>query len=424
MANTTVRGAVAIHGQNPQYLVESVIRSRIYDSNYWKEHCFALTAETIIDRAIELKAIGGVYGNQKPTEFLCLLLKLLQLQPEKEILLEYLQADEFKAGVFRYLRALAVFYIRMTFRPVEVYEILEPLLKDYRKLRHLGMGGYTLTFMDEFVDQLLNDERVCDLILPRLTKRDVLEELGDIGPRKSVGKSKLAIELALALSESRQNHLYDGARIINADSMQVYTGMDVITNKVPMAERCGVEHLLMDYKKPGEQLTGPEWIKDAIQAIEETHRRNQVPIVVGGTSYWIQHLIFPERMASLDKSGDDSPEADESAPPSTAFTNALASLPPELLSLFNNLPEQAPTADLDPQLSLSLHKLLAHMDPLVSQRWHWRDSRKVLTNLRIIQENRRLASEIIQEQSQLSSRPRYLPPLLIVQVGFSGISNS
>ena len=55
-----------------------------------------LTAETIIDKAIELKAIGGVYGNQKPTEFMCLLLKLLQIQPEKEILVEYLQADEFK----------------------------------------------------------------------------------------------------------------------------------------------------------------------------------------------------------------------------------------------------------------------------------------------------------------------------------------
>ena len=53
-------------------------------------------AESLIDKAIELKAIGGVYGNQKPTEFLCLLLKLLQIQPEKEILLEYLQADEFK----------------------------------------------------------------------------------------------------------------------------------------------------------------------------------------------------------------------------------------------------------------------------------------------------------------------------------------
>lgn len=45
---------------------------------------------------MDVKAIGGVYGNNKPTEFLCLLLKLLQIQPEKEILLEYLQADEFK----------------------------------------------------------------------------------------------------------------------------------------------------------------------------------------------------------------------------------------------------------------------------------------------------------------------------------------
>ncbi|RDX45417.1 PRP38-domain-containing protein [Lentinus brumalis] len=203
MANTTVRGATSIHGQNPQYLVESVIRNRIYDSSYWKEHCFALTAETLIDRAIELKAIGGVYGNQKPTEFLCLLLKLLQIQPEKEILLEYLQADEFK-----YLRALAVMYIRMTFRPVEVYEILEPLLKDYRKLRYHGMGGYSLTYMDEFVDQLLNEERVCDLILPRITKRDVLEDLGEIGPRKSrlldamEGKSEHGSERSRSRSRS------------------------------------------------------------------------------------------------------------------------------------------------------------------------------------------------------------------------------
>ncbi|OSX65007.1 hypothetical protein POSPLADRAFT_1087984, partial [Postia placenta MAD-698-R-SB12] len=180
MANTTVRGAQAIHGQNPQFLVETVIRNRIYESPFWKEHCFALTAESLIDKAIDLKAIGGVYGNQKPTEFLCLLLKLLQIQPEKEILLEYLQADEFK-----YLRALAVMYIRMTFSAADVYEILEPLLKDYRKIRYRGMNGYSLTYMDEFVDNLLVDERVCDIILPRLTRRDVLEDNGEIGPRKS-----------------------------------------------------------------------------------------------------------------------------------------------------------------------------------------------------------------------------------------------
>jgi len=180
MANTTVLNAQSIHGQNPQFLVETVIRNRIWESIYWKEHCFALTAESLIDKAIELRFIGGVYGNQRPTEFLCLLLKLLQIQPEKEILVEYMRADEFK-----YLRALAAFYIRMTFRAVDVYELLEPLLKDFRKLRLRNMAGYSLTYMDEFVDQLLTEERVCDIILPRLTKRSTLEENGEIVPRQS-----------------------------------------------------------------------------------------------------------------------------------------------------------------------------------------------------------------------------------------------
>lgn len=82
-----------------------------------------------------------------------------------------------------------------------------------------------------------------------------------------VGKSKLGIELALSMLRGSDKHPYRGARIINADSMQVYVGMDVITNKVPLEERVGVDHLLMDYKQPGEQLTGPEWIKDAMQAV-------------------------------------------------------------------------------------------------------------------------------------------------------------
>ncbi|KAG1836654.1 hypothetical protein DFJ58DRAFT_818103, partial [Suillus subalutaceus] len=67
-----------------------------------------------------------------------------------------------------------------------------------------------------------------------------------------VGKSKLSVELALKLAQGMQG---GDARIINrdADSMQVCTGMDVITNKVPVPERMGVEHLLMDFKQPGEQ---------------------------------------------------------------------------------------------------------------------------------------------------------------------------
>ncbi|RSH77349.1 uncharacterized protein EHS24_003309 [Apiotrichum porosum] len=133
---TTARGTNTVHGQDPQNLIEKVIRARIYESTYWKEHCFALTAESIIDKAIALHAIGGVYERQTPTPFMCLLLRLLQLQPEKEILFEYLLAEEFK-----YLRALAVIYIRLTFRSMEVFQILEPLMADYRKLRYREPGG-------------------------------------------------------------------------------------------------------------------------------------------------------------------------------------------------------------------------------------------------------------------------------------------
>jgi pre-mRNA-splicing factor 38A len=97
MANTTQRGALSIHGKNPQFLVEKVIRSRIWDSLYWKEHCFALNAVTIIDRAASLQYVGGTFGgHNQPTEFICLVLKLLQLQPSKEIILEYLRAEDFK----------------------------------------------------------------------------------------------------------------------------------------------------------------------------------------------------------------------------------------------------------------------------------------------------------------------------------------
>ncbi|GAA6064761.1 hypothetical protein JCM10212_002312, partial [Sporobolomyces blumeae] len=134
MANTTRAGALSIHGTNPQYLVPTVIRQRVYDTLYWKEHCFALNPATIIDQAVQLSHVGGTYANTRPTDFMCLVLKLLQLQPEREVVLEYLRAEEFK-----YLRALAAFYVRLTFDSLNVYEVLEPLLDDYRKLRFRAM---------------------------------------------------------------------------------------------------------------------------------------------------------------------------------------------------------------------------------------------------------------------------------------------
>lgn len=87
-----------------------------------------------------------------------------------------------------------------------------------------------------------------------------------------VGKSKLSVELALKLGQEiyqghSGEHRWRGARIINADSMQIYTGMDIITNKIPQAERMGVEHLLMDFRQPGEQYVVGQWVQDAIQVV-------------------------------------------------------------------------------------------------------------------------------------------------------------
>ncbi|KAF7648090.1 hypothetical protein LDENG_00162140 [Lucifuga dentata] len=159
MANRTVKDANSIHGTNPQYLVEKITRTRIYESKYWKEECFGLTAELVVDKAMELKFVGGVYGgNIKPTPFLCLTLKMLQIQPEKDIIVEFIKNEDFK-----YVRLLGAMKIKSQNRN----------------------GEFELMHVDEFIDELLHAERMCDIILPRLQKRQVLEEAEMLDPRIS-----------------------------------------------------------------------------------------------------------------------------------------------------------------------------------------------------------------------------------------------
>ncbi|KAK7100426.1 pre-mRNA-splicing factor 38A-like [Littorina saxatilis] len=182
MANRTVKDAHSIKGTNPQYLVEKIIRTRIYECRYWKEECFALTAALLVDKAMELRYIGGVYGgNVKPTPFLCLILKMLQIQPEKDIVVEFIRNEDFK-----YVRALGAFYMRLTGTAMDCYKYLEPLYYDYRKLRRMSRDGkFELIHMDEYIDELIREERNSDIILPRIQKRNVLEESNQLEPRVS-----------------------------------------------------------------------------------------------------------------------------------------------------------------------------------------------------------------------------------------------
>eukprot|EP00878_Enallax_costatus_P024177 GHUV01025777.1.p1 GENE.GHUV01025777.1~~GHUV01025777.1.p1 ORF type:complete len:224 (+),score=52.99 GHUV01025777.1:237-908(+) len=168
MANRTQNDAKSIHGTNPQNLVEKITRNKIYASVYWKKDCFGLSAETLVDKAVELKYIGGMIGEpQKPTEFICLILKMLQIQPDKEIIIEFIKNDDYK-----YVRLLGAYYLRLVGKAYDVYTYLEPLYNDFRRVRVAQADGtFALSHIDEVVDDMLRKDYLFDVALPHIPMR-------------------------------------------------------------------------------------------------------------------------------------------------------------------------------------------------------------------------------------------------------------
>ena len=69
--NATDPFAKSVHGTNAQNLIEKITRNKIYASIFWKESCFGLDAEQLLDKAVALKYVGGSFGgNMVPTSFL------------------------------------------------------------------------------------------------------------------------------------------------------------------------------------------------------------------------------------------------------------------------------------------------------------------------------------------------------------------
>lgn len=152
---------------------DKIVRQRIYDSTYWKQFCYELNAATLCDEAVKLTCVGGLCSNQRPTPFLCLCLKLALIHPEREIIEEYLKQPHFK-----YLTAIAAVYVRLFYSPKDVFLLLEPLLKDYRKLRFQTATSMELRHVDELADMLLTQSRLCDISFPLLLARHLLEDRG------------------------------------------------------------------------------------------------------------------------------------------------------------------------------------------------------------------------------------------------------
>ena len=78
-------------------ILTNITRNRKYLCFPHILHVLTFLAELVVDKAMELKYIGGVFGgNIKPTPFLCLILKMLQIQPEKDIVVEFITQSDFK----------------------------------------------------------------------------------------------------------------------------------------------------------------------------------------------------------------------------------------------------------------------------------------------------------------------------------------
>jgi tRNA dimethylallyltransferase len=103
-----------------------------------------------------------------------------------------------------------------------------------------------------------------------------------VGPTAS-GKSALGIEIALEL----------GGEIINCDSVQVYQQIEIATAKVPFAERRAIPHHLIDFVPPEVTFTAADWARAAIRTIGEIEARDRVPMLVGGTGFYLRALRQP-----------------------------------------------------------------------------------------------------------------------------------
>lgn len=97
----------------------------------------------------------------------------------------------------------------------------------------------------------------------------------------AVGKTKLSIELAKAVN----------GEIISADSMQVYKHMDIGSAKIKKEEMCGVPHHLIDVLEPDEEFHVVRFQEMAKQAMEEIYAKGKVPILAGGTGFYIQAVV-------------------------------------------------------------------------------------------------------------------------------------
>jgi tRNA dimethylallyltransferase len=185
-----------------------------------------------------------------------------------------------------------------------------------------------------------------------------------VGPT-ATGKTAVAVELAEQL----------GGEIINADSMQVYRGMDIGTAKPNAEERARAQFHLLDVLPPDQPFTVADWKAQAEAALAEIAAREHWPIICGGTGLYIRALLDDWSLAAT--------------PAEPALRDRLRS---ELAS------EGAP----------ALHARLREIDPATAARLHPNDAVRIVRALEVYEATGRPISDYqAQDRATRTPRPAY-----------------
>lgn len=165
---------------------------------------------------------------------------------------------------------------------------------------------------------------------------------------------------------------FDG-EIINADAMQMYKGLPIITNKLAAEEQRGIpHHLLGSIELDEDPWVVTQFKREATRIISEIRARGKLPIVVGGTSYYLDGLLFEGKLV------DDQPALQSGG-----------------MSNRDELAAKYPVLNGPPDAMLAK---LREVDPKMADKWHPNDTRKIRTSLEIYFATGRPASEIYAEQ--------------------------
>ncbi|XP_026156424.1 tRNA dimethylallyltransferase isoform X2 [Mastacembelus armatus] len=196
------------------------------------------------------------------------------------------------------------------------------------------------------------------------------------------GKSKLAIEIGKRLQ----------GEIISADSMQVYQGLDIITNKVTPEELAQCRHHMISFVDPlVSTYTVVDFRNKALALIDDMHSRNKLPIIVGGTNYYIESLLW-KILLDTGQENEDSGDGGDGA--------------------------QNRRLEMETLGGAELHKRLVEVDPKMAAMLHPNDKRKIARSLQIHEETGVPHSRWLEEQrgqeggAELGGPLRYPDPCI------------